>query len=91
MARYELEYEAEPFEFWSRGEIVRVCAIAGLAILPVSMASLGGHHGAPAQSTAAVERAVTGQAGQLRMVRTVDFDLSRTGLAAMGDVDDAER
>jgi hypothetical protein len=69
----------QKFGFWSQGEIARVCAILGIAVIPLSMEAADPH---PRATTAEI---VAPQPGRLRVVRITPFDPSRHALAAMGD------
>lgn len=83
--------QRERFSFWSKMEIFRVGAIAGLAIMPLSVAAID----APkTKQIPPVNAAHDGQrittAGQLQSVRVVDFDLGKLDLSTVGDADTAE-
>lgn len=80
----------EKFPFWSRMEIIRIGVVAGLAIVPVSVAAID----APKPKPAAVSRdaePVTAraieQAGRLLSTRQVEFDVKALDLAALGDAE----
>ena len=73
------------FPFWSRAEVARVGLIAALAALPLSVTSFG-----PPSATARgakLANPVAIQAGQLRAVRIVNFDLKNLTSSALADAD----
>lgn len=73
------------FPFWSRMEVLRVGVIAGLAIVPVSVAAID----APASKAKpiAIQTGVKppATAGRLISTRQVAFDVKALDLTAVGD------
>ena len=82
--RWSVEQD-ERFAFWSRMEIVRVSVIAGLAIIPVSVAAVD----APAAKvkSAQMQRDAkpADQTGRLLSTRQVAFDVRALDMSSMGD------
>ncbi len=76
--------ETYAFRFWTRGELARVSAIAGLALLPLLMSVSSGNDRSPDGASAH-----TAQRGYLRTVNVVTFDFGKLGMASLGDADDA--
>lgn len=83
------KFVSEGFPFWSRMEIIRISVVAGLAIIPVSVAAID----APKQKPTALARAADDgapaavQTGRLMSTRQVAFDVKGLDLAALGDAE----
>jgi hypothetical protein len=86
-SRSEPKPEQETFPFWSRMELLRVGVIAGLAIIPVSVAAIDAPKQKPAGVSRDVEPAASQHAGRLLSTRHVEFDVKTLDLAALGDAE----
>ena len=78
-------HKVERFPFWSRLEILRVGVIAGLAIVPVSVAAIDAP--SPKAKPVPVTRDVKAEAGAGRLVSTrqIAFDVRALDMTAVGD------
>ncbi len=75
------------FQFWSRGELLRLSVIAAACAIPILMpVSQPGHDG---RTTSYAGSAPAPSAGRLRAVRVTRLDVTTTGALALGDADDA--
>ena len=79
--------EPEEFPFWSRMELIRIGVIAGLAIVPVSVAAIDAPKQRPAALIREAEPAAAVQPGRLLSTRHVAFDVKALDLAALGDAE----
>ena len=82
----------ERFLFWSKMERVRVGAIVGLALVPLSIAALDTP--LAKRETRAFVKGLEprAQQNQVRSVRFVEFDVGKLDLESLGDGDmDARR
>lgn len=77
--------EPEKFPFWSRCELIRISLIAGLAIIPVSVAAIDAPKPKPIALTRDAEPAPVTASGRLLSTRHVAFDVKTLDLAALGD------
>lgn len=75
------------FPFWSGSEILRVSAIAGLAIVPVSVVAIDGSGQKRRDGVEAAIVMAPLSPGWLRSVRVVDFDVRTLDLKTVGDRD----
>jgi hypothetical protein len=67
---------------------VRVSAIAGLTLVPLSIAALSDGRSTPSGGHRFTDAA---QMGHVRSVRIVSFDFGTLGVASMGDVEEQHR
>jgi len=77
--------QVERFPFWSRIEIVRIGVIAGLAIVPVSVAAIDAPVSSPKPASVQRNTVADTPAGRLVSTRQVPFDVRALDMAAVGD------
>ncbi len=79
--------KTEKFPFWSQIELLRIGVIAGLAIVPMSVAAIDAPKPKPAGLTRPAEPAADVQTGRLLSTRHVTFDVKALDMASLGDAE----